>query len=111
MSVKDPTTLSNYDCLRTRHVTVNFNIDFAKEQLTGNVTLTLEVLKKGNEIILDTSYLNVADVKIDGSIAKWTLAARIEPYGSPLKIQLPDTAVGQHVNVSVWFARVPRAFH
>ena len=102
MSTRDPTTLSNYESLCTRHITADFNIDFAKEQLTGNVTLTLEVLKKTDVIILDTSYLDVIAIKVDGSSTNWTLEARKEPYGSPLKIQpTRELTVGQQVNVLV----------
>ncbi|MCJ1328022.1 hypothetical protein MMC10_004697 [Thelotrema lepadinum] len=101
-SARDPTTVSNYDRFRTRHIAANFNIDFAKEQLRGKVILDLEVLKKSNEIVLDTSYLDVTDIKVDGSSTNWTLEARTEPYGSPLKIQSPsNVAIGQHVNVSI----------
>ena len=106
-SARDPTTVSNYDRFRTRHIAANFNIDFAKEQLRGKVILDLEVLKKSNEIVLDTSYLDVTDIKVDGSSTNWTLEARTEPYGSPLKIQSPsNVAIGQHVNVSVYMASI-----
>lgn len=34
------------------------------------------------------SYLDIKDIKVDGEKAKWDLAARSEPYGSPLSIKL-----------------------
>lgn len=43
---------------------------------------------ESQEIILDSSYLDITDVKVDGQQSKWELLPRVEPYGSALKIQL-----------------------
>ncbi|GME38569.1 Peptidase M1 alanine aminopeptidase/leukotriene A4 hydrolase [Neofusicoccum parvum] len=87
---RDPNTLSNYHNFITTHTTANLEIDFEKRRLWGNVVLLLKSLtdKEAEEVILDTSYLDVKDVKVDGESAKWDLAARSEPYGSPLLIKL-----------------------
>ncbi|GME52417.1 Peptidase M1 alanine aminopeptidase/leukotriene A4 hydrolase [Neofusicoccum parvum] len=87
---RDPNTLSNYHNFITTHTTANLEIDFEKRRLWGNVVLLLKSLtdKEAEEVILDTSYLDVKDVKVDGESAKWDLAARSEPYGSPLSIKL-----------------------
>ncbi|KAF4303016.1 Peptidase M1 alanine aminopeptidase/leukotriene A4 hydrolase [Botryosphaeria dothidea] len=87
---RDPNTLSNYHNFITTHTTANLEIDFEKKRLWGNVVLLLKSLteKEADEVVLDTSYLDVKDVKVDGESAKWDVGARFEPYGSPLSIKL-----------------------
>ncbi|KAF9632206.1 putative leukotriene a4 hydrolase protein [Lasiodiplodia theobromae] len=89
---RDPNTLSNYQNFLTKHTTVNFELDFAKQKLRGNVVLLLKSLtdKEADEVILDTSFLDIKEIKVDGKSAKWDLAARSEPYGSPLSIRLGE---------------------
>lgn len=54
------------------------------------MVLHLKSLTNGEsqEIVLDSSFVDVQDVKVDGQKAKWDLAARSEPFGSPLSIKL-----------------------
>lgn len=87
---RDPNTLSNYNNFLTTHTTVNFNIDFEKKTVGGNVALTLKSITDAaaKEILLDTSFLNVKDVVLDGKSPKWDLLPRFEPYGSALRICL-----------------------
>lgn len=89
---RDPNTLSNYNNFLTIHTTVNFNIDFEKKNIGGRVALTLESITDAaaKEILLDTSFLTVKDVVMDGKSPKWELLPRFEPYGSVLKIVLED---------------------
>ena len=90
--LRDPNTLSNYNSFRTSHTTVNFNIDFEKKVVGGKVVVTLKSISDSaaKEILLDTSFLNVKDVFLDGKTIKWDLLPRVEPYGSALRISLPD---------------------
>ena len=89
---RDPNTLSNYNNFLTTHTAVNFNIDFEKKVVGGKVLLTLKSLSDSaaKEILLDTSFLNVKDVLLDGKNTKWDLLPRVEPYGSALRISLLD---------------------
>lgn len=91
---RDPNTLSNYNNFRSTHVTANFDILFDQQRLVGNVVHQLKSTTnaESQEVILDTSYLDVDEVKVDGKTATWNLLPRMEPYGSALKIQL-DQAV------------------
>ena len=91
-SPRDPNTLSNYNNFLTTHTTVNFNIDFGKKVVGGNVVLTLKSITDAaaKEILLDTSFLNVKNVILDGKSPKWDLLPRFEPYGSALRISLVD---------------------
>lgn len=87
---RDPNTLSNYNNWLTAHTTANFEILFEEQRLSGNVVLTLKSITnaESKEIILDTSYLDISEIKVNGNSAKWELLSRIEPYGSALKIFL-----------------------
>ena len=91
---RDPNTLSNYNAWRTKHTKADFKIDFDGKRLRGNVELTLERLAKDAEkIVLDTSYLDVSEVSINGSGVKFDLASsRTEPYGSPLTIDAKSSS-------------------
>lgn len=89
---RDPNTLSNYNNFLTIHTEVNFDIDFERKNIGGNVALTVKSItdSAAKEILLDTSFLNVKDVVLDGKTPKWDLLPRFEPYGSALKISLED---------------------
>lgn len=103
---RDPCTLSNYNYFRTSHTVTNLTISFKNQQLVGNVTLTLESLTDAQtkEIVLDSSYLDISSVKIDGKNPKWELLPRTGPLGNPLKIQL-DNGIkkGESIDVDVRF--------
>jgi leukotriene-A4 hydrolase len=101
---RDPTTISNYDQWRNRHITANLEIDFNKKRLTGSIDLNFDAVAGTDEIVLDTSYLDVKDVKVNGSAAKWELAPRSEPYGSPLKVKVDSSA--KSVDLTVESRRV-----
>jgi len=89
---RDPNTLSNYNNWRTSHTTTNFNILFDQQKLQGSVTHKLRSItnSESKEVILDTSHLQISEVKVDGKSAKWELTPRLEPYGSGLTIKLED---------------------
>lgn len=101
---RDPNTLSNYHNFVTRHTAASYDIDFEQRKLKGGVVLTLESLtdKESKEIVLDTSFLSISDVKVNGKAAKWTVKDRMEPYGSPLTVTLEEgIANGEKVEVAV----------
>ena len=89
---KDPNTLSNYSAWLTSHTTANFKIDFEEKRLKGSVSLELLSLtdKGSSEIVLDTSFLDISSVSRDSVPLKWEVRDRVEPYGAPLHVVLPD---------------------
>ncbi|KAI5299195.1 hypothetical protein KEM56_003448 [Ascosphaera pollenicola] len=99
-ATRDPSSLANYNHFRVSHTTANLSILFDSQQLAGNVVHSLLYLQPAAEIVLDSSYLNIKAVSVDGKTAHWTLAPRQEPFGSPLKITLP-AAVEQGKSVEV----------
>ncbi|KAF1925208.1 leukotriene A-4 hydrolase [Didymella exigua CBS 183.55] len=90
---RDLNTLSNYRDFVTRHTSVDFEIDFEHKILSGAVALDLESLTDEDvrEIVLDSSFLDISEVKIDGKTAKFEVGDRVEPYGAPLRISLTES--------------------
>jgi leukotriene-A4 hydrolase len=97
---RDPNTLSNYNNWRSTHITANLDIHFDQKRLAGNVIHQLKSITdaESREIILDTSHLDIADVKVDGKPSQWELLPPLEPFGTPLKITLEQ---GVKLNGSV----------
>ncbi|KAK5725019.1 Leucyl aminopeptidase yscIV [Elasticomyces elasticus] len=101
---RDPNTLANYNAWRTKHTVADFEIDFDAKRLKGTVHLTLDRLASDSkQVILDTSFLDVSSVKANNEKADFQLAtARVEPYGTPLTITLPDkTSDASDLKVSI----------
>lgn len=90
-AARDPNTLANYNYWLTKHTRAEFAIDFKAQKLTGNVTLHLQSVtaNEAEEIILDSSYLDIKDISINGTKVTWEVKERSEPYGSPLSIKIP----------------------
>ncbi|KAA8904412.1 peptidase family M1-domain-containing protein [Sphaerosporella brunnea] len=90
--VTDPNTLSNYHSLVTKNTTVNVALNFETKTVSGHVKLDLNPLADAvTEAVLDTSYLDIEKVLVDGKEATFTVKERKEPYGSALHIPLPES--------------------
>ncbi|KAH8695911.1 leukotriene A-4 hydrolase [Talaromyces proteolyticus] len=101
---RDPNTLSNYTAWVSRHVTANLEIFFDQKKLAGNVVHQIQSKTdaQSREIILDTSYLDISQIKVNGQVSKWEISPRFEPYGSALKIQLENgIELGGSVEVDI----------
>ncbi|KAJ5674878.1 uncharacterized protein N7477_004812 [Penicillium maclennaniae] len=99
---RDPNTLSNYNNWRSTHITANFDILFDQKKLVGNVVHRFKSTTdaESREIILDTSYLDIGSVKVNGQPSKWELMSSLAPFGTPLRICL-DKAVELNGTVEV----------
>ncbi|KAK5654895.1 hypothetical protein OQA88_6933 [Cercophora sp. LCS_1] len=93
-SVRDPNTLSNYDAWRTRHTIANLKVDFSEKCLKGSVILELESQtdKSSNEIVLDSSFVDVSSIKLNSAPSKWVIKDRDGANGSPVHIAVPEGA-------------------
>lgn len=107
--VRDPNTLSNHLVFQTTHTDVALALSFATSSLAGEVTLTMKAAEDTLEdVVLDTSHLIVEAVKVDGKVAKWSLAERMEPYGSALTVEVGrEVKRGEDVKVKVFSSRGP----
>jgi leukotriene-A4 hydrolase len=101
--ITDPNTLSNYHAVVTQFTCVEVTLDFESSIVSGYVTLTLKALEDGlGEVVLDTSYLDIKKVVVNGKETGWTLEDRTEPYGSALKICLTEQGkAGESIEATV----------
>jgi leukotriene-A4 hydrolase len=92
--VRDPNTLANYNEWRTKHTTANLTVDFGAKCLRGSVILELESQtdKASNEIILDSSYLNLKSINLNSAPSQWEVKARSGANGSPVHVSVPNGA-------------------
>lgn len=101
---RDPNTLSNYNNFITTHTTVNLDVSFENRQLIGNVVHRLKSITdaESKEIILDSSYLDISTVQVNGKPSRWELLPRFEPYGAALRITLENgVPINELVEVEV----------
>lgn len=103
--VRDPNTLSNHLVFETTHTDVALALSFATSSLAGEVTLTMKALEDTLEdVILDTSYLDVQTVEVNGKVVSSKLAERMEPYGSALTVEVGrEVKQGEDLKVKVCF--------
>lgn len=89
---RDNATLSNYHQVRNTHTALEWHIDWHAQLIAGTATLTLkpETETAVNEVVLDTSFLRIEGVLVDGGQVKWEKAERIEAMGEALTINLPE---------------------
>ena len=88
--ITDPNTLSNHHAVVTEFTIVDVALSFAESTVSGDVTYRFRVRAQDGieELVLDTSYLDIKKVTVGGKEAKWTLDDRTEPFGSALHIIL-----------------------
>lgn len=67
---RDPATLSNYLAIVTKHIDLDWTINWDKQVFGGSATLRLEAKEDGvKEVVLDSSYLDINKVEVDGEVA------------------------------------------
>ncbi|KAL3424114.1 leukotriene a4 hydrolase [Phlyctema vagabunda] len=102
---RDPNTVSNYNQWKTRHTIADLAINFKQQRLSGTVTLQLESLtdKDSDEVILDTSFLDITTISLNGTKSReWDVKERSEPYGSPLSVKVPGGAeLGKIISLEI----------
>ncbi|KAL6866204.1 Leucyl aminopeptidase yscIV [Amphichorda felina] len=103
-ATRDPSTLSNYGAWRTRHTTVNFDLDFDAKCLRGSVILQLEsqTNRESNEVVLDSRFVKVSSVLVNEAESKWELKDHTEPLGAPLHVSVPEGAAkGDTIHLAI----------
>ncbi|XP_072026586.1 leukotriene A-4 hydrolase-like isoform X2 [Amphiura filiformis] len=92
----DPCTLSTpVDQIVTTKLNLDWDVDFEKKTLSGNVKLDVKILKDGvGKLVLDTRDLSISGVWNDATNEKLTFALQDpnQAVGSALEIQLPSSA-------------------
>ncbi|KAG0082091.1 Leukotriene A-4 hydrolase [Linnemannia elongata] len=102
----DPNSQSNLDEVKTSHIHLNLTVDFVAKTLAGSAELDIEAIADSvSKLILDTSFITIHSVTLNGAPLKYTLADRHEKYGSALTIELGKTlAKGDKAKVIISYA-------
>ncbi|CAL8323409.1 unnamed protein product [Lota lota] len=110
-SVQDPCSFASSSKCTTKHLNLNYNVDFERRVLKGKVALTVEVLEDHfSSLTLDTRDLKIFSVTANGQDAKFTMGPEHSFLGTPLEITLPfDLSRGQQVIVEVTYETAPTA--
>ena len=100
---RDPNTLSNYHNWTIKHTIATFDINFEERKLSGHVVLQLKArnVDERPPVVLDTSWLDIGSVKINGVKTNHELISRLEPYGSALKIPIDSDRHTADVDLDV----------
>ena len=93
----DPSSFSDLNTALTRHIDIDWAVDFARQKIHGSVELTVDILGSGgycSDIILDTRDLEISSVSVkslqgDFSPADYTLLPAHANLGSPLIVKFP----------------------
>ncbi|SCU88509.1 LADA_0E10572g1_1 [Lachancea dasiensis] len=82
----DYSTLSNYQSFKVEHSKLDWKVSFDIKTISGEVQYDLRSLKQESQICLDTSFLEVHEVLINGIATAFQLDTRKEPLGSRLVV-------------------------
>ena len=88
---KDYSTLSNYSSFKVHHSSLDLKISFEQKTISGKVLYDISCVGTENTILLDTSFLNIAQVAIDDKPVDFKLQPRKEPLGARLDINVAET--------------------
>ena len=104
IKTKDNSTLSNYEKIKLIKLTGLFEPDFERKILNGSLTYTFYANEEGNEIILDTKYLNIISITNTDSGEKIEIKLdeenEDENFGIPLNISYKYQK-GEEVNITI----------
>jgi leukotriene-A4 hydrolase len=88
----DPSTQSSYRDIVLNKTKILFKIDWHKKILSGVVDYKLSTRKPLNNLVLDTSFLDIHKITFNGdNIKDFTVSSRVEPLGSALNIPISET--------------------
>ncbi|OWR40757.1 leukotriene A4 hydrolase [Danaus plexippus plexippus] len=111
LSPLDPSSFSRPEQAIIKHVDLSYDVDFEKKVLNGVSVLTIEVLDYIENVILDTSELDIKSIELkDGTALQFKLGDPVPNYGSKLTIDLPQSAAPeQQLQIKIKFNTSPNA--
>lgn len=108
----DRHTLSNIQDIYSKHIHIDWSIDWDARIISGSVTHELVVDTDGvKEVVLDTSYLDIKHVEVEGEKVQFKLDERKGMLGSALHIPLKHAdklRKGDKVSVKVGYSTTPQ---
>lgn len=87
----DQFSASQPQLVRSTHLDLDLTVDFAARRIRGSVTHTLEHLAPADRFIVDTRYLEISRVTVDGAPAPWSLG-QPTARGRALSINITPSA-------------------
>lgn len=102
----DPSTLSNYQHFNVLHTDLDYRVDWPKRKLFGTVVykLTLKANKAPEQVVLDTSFLDIHEAKINGQSVKFNAdTGRVEPLGNTVTVDLDAAAATAEFDLTLSF--------
>ncbi|KAI3407145.2 hypothetical protein KGF56_000047 [Candida oxycetoniae] len=87
----DPCTRSNYFQFKVDDTELTLSVSFDRKIISGSVKYHLVNTGNADEVILDTRYLLIKDVKVNSLKTEYILSEPIPIYGSALHVPLPTT--------------------
>lgn len=103
MPERDPSTLSNYQAFQFGKTDVSVSVDFTKKVVSGTVVFRLTAVAETSSIDLDTSFLDIHEVSVDGTIVEYTVKDRHVNLGSQLQVATA-MKIGQSVELKIAFS-------
>ena len=106
---KDQSTLSNYQAVKTQHLKLHWDVDFAQRVLDGWAEHTMVVLSPADstKAVFDTSSgMKVHKAEVNGVVAPHTFGAPHAVFGTPLEVSLGGVgplSANQTVVVRVYY--------
>ena len=89
--MRDIHSFSRPDEAAVKHLALELDVDFEKQQLAGKATLDLDN-RGARELVLDTNGLTISSVTADGAPAAFTLGDAVKHLGRALTISIaPST--------------------
>lgn len=93
----DPNSVANYDSFMTRHIAINWQVDFANSKLVGSTLLRVERMRTAPEtLLLDATRLKILHITDapSGEALSFEYSSKGGKFGGVLKIELPTGPVG-----------------
>jgi len=83
----DPSSIADATKWLTKHIHLNWLIDFELKTISGFVTLTVEG-SSSDELVLDASELEIAGVTVEGQAVPFKYDPKGGRFGGALSVQL-----------------------
>lgn len=115
VTLKDPSSLSNIQDFKCKHLSWNIEVDFPSKVLRCSAAFIVECLKENaDKLILDTKGLIIHEVclKDSGKELPYIVEEEVKPFGKPLEVQIPSQLserVGSTFEISIKYETTPES--
>ncbi|MCO4292747.1 M1 family metallopeptidase [Solitalea sp. MAHUQ-68] len=90
---------------KVNHLNLKLNVDFETKMVSGVAVWDIKADKSAENIIFDSNGLLIDSVKVDDSLAKFTLGHEEKYKGRPLEVEITPTSK----KVTIWYKTSPEA--